>query len=1057
MTPNGRVPSHSSRLMASIEGDLGAEEDPRLAVFRDLTAKSEARLAKLLSGEDRAEAKEGQTLDDAGLVPQQEPKDNAPPQPPPNHKRKARAIDEDDYDDDESDGDDANISTNVSPLKGRSTLPPSALALASSPMKRNLSQSSIAGSVRGAPAVAKNTEDVRKQMEEDKKATENNAKRKFHTVFHTLENDRDAMLEQMRLDEAERKVNAEMGNATSSRNDGSGNQQGGLSGANLGTSNLTLKNLIKRIDSQRSLVKASDLELRSLMSEVRKNRSKWASEDKIGQEELYEGFEAVLGALKGQTEHSTHFLNKVNKKEAPDYGTIIKHPMDLGTMTKRLRSLHYKTKKEFLDDLNLIWANCLKYNANPDHYMRKHALFMRKETDKLAQFITDVPIRDRAQVEAEERRKHAGADLDGEEDSDDEPIISSRGRKAPSKKSKKGTTVRKAPAGTNEESPGADKRPATASSQLNGIHRASLEAPNADSEHDIDGSQTPPHRTATPSGVNGILAHGAAGTQSEAMDVDGESMINGVAPSIIDGDDEPEYEDAEYKTWKQVTKKDRALVTAERHRLFKKQRLDPDAPALLRTKAGMRSWLRKQKHAVSDALLLNKPEEGLEIDEAENEQSRGETLAEGMEGEEEKVLPDYYDPLAAIPDIPAQLRWVEDAEGNVQDQSEEFLRELPKGLFVSPESSLTKRIGENINSIQKTRKITAKIGVVKQMALQSQLYQGQFQKTEVVPFVEQDVEPHVMSDNGPVIAPEVCRAAMQRSAAQLLVHAGFDEFQPSALDAFTDLASDYFTKLVRDLNTYTQAPQLPVPVPGHPNTVTWQPRFTAEECILHALQENGADLESLDTYVNEDIDRTGTRLATTHDRMRAHLADLLRPALHDAGPDGSGAFNDDSEQFVSGDFAEELGDDFFGFKELGLDLEFGDASMSVPLHLLQKSMYNANRAQNPRQVITHHLHTESMLILLPALATPTHHRSLQNPSRMSRLPSKTSKIKSALSRTSSSRNCMQTGTNHSQRMTTYLSSSACQSRGYHRQARSPVRANDPSRSLVPGKAIQGRS
>lgn len=78
MTPNGRVPSHSSRLMASIEGDLGTEEDPRLAVFRDLTAKSEARLAKLLSGEDRAEAKEGQTLDDVGLVPQQEPKDNAP-------------------------------------------------------------------------------------------------------------------------------------------------------------------------------------------------------------------------------------------------------------------------------------------------------------------------------------------------------------------------------------------------------------------------------------------------------------------------------------------------------------------------------------------------------------------------------------------------------------------------------------------------------------------------------------------------------------------------------------------------------------------------------------------------------------------------------------------------------------------------------------------------------------------------------------------------------------------------------------------------------------------
>ena len=46
-------------------------------------------------------------------------------------------------------------------------------------------------------------------------------------------------------------------------------------------------------------------------------------------------------------------------------------------------------------------------------------------------------------------------------------------------------------------------------------------------------------------------------------------------------------------------------------------------------------------------------------------------------------------------------------------------------------------------------------------------------------------------------------------------------------------------------------------------------------------------------------------------------------------------FNDGSEQFVGGDFADEIGDDFFGFKELGLDKEFGLSSMSVPLHLLQ--------------------------------------------------------------------------------------------------------------------------
>ena len=55
------------------------------------------------------------------------------------------------------------------------------------------------------------------------------------------------------------------------------------------------------------------------MSEVRKNRSKWASEDKIGQEELYEATEKVLSELKAMTEHSTAFLTRVNKRDAPDY------------------------------------------------------------------------------------------------------------------------------------------------------------------------------------------------------------------------------------------------------------------------------------------------------------------------------------------------------------------------------------------------------------------------------------------------------------------------------------------------------------------------------------------------------------------------------------------------------------------------------------------------------------------------------------------------------------------------------------------------------------------
>ena len=54
-------------------------------------------------------------------------------------------------------------------------------------------------------------------------------------------------------------------------------------------------------------------------SQMKKNRSKWASEEKVGQGVLYEAAEKVLNELKGMTEYSGPFLTKVNEKEVPDY------------------------------------------------------------------------------------------------------------------------------------------------------------------------------------------------------------------------------------------------------------------------------------------------------------------------------------------------------------------------------------------------------------------------------------------------------------------------------------------------------------------------------------------------------------------------------------------------------------------------------------------------------------------------------------------------------------------------------------------------------------------
>jgi transcriptional activator SPT7 len=309
--------SHAGNLIS--EADIAAEEDPRIAIFRDLYRLSEAKINNLFAGQKNVEDLVGAAVADADeSESRNEQRADQPAPPPPPAKKPARKLDDDDYDDyDDEDDEDA-----ASPPKPK-PLTPSKESSAAPPLSRYTSGTTSAGGDVPKETKKETLEDIRKKLEQDKKATEEAAKRSFHTLFYTLENDRDAMLDQQRLEESERQVEAEMSSQANAGNNAtsSSNGYGSLSNANLGASSLTLKNLIARIDMKRTMVQASDAELRSLMSEVRKNRSKWASEDKIGQEELYESAEKVLSELKAMTEHSTAFLTRVNKRDAPDYYT----------------------------------------------------------------------------------------------------------------------------------------------------------------------------------------------------------------------------------------------------------------------------------------------------------------------------------------------------------------------------------------------------------------------------------------------------------------------------------------------------------------------------------------------------------------------------------------------------------------------------------------------------------------------------------------------------------------------------------------------------------------
>lgn len=718
------ISHHGPGMVNGAAADEDVEEDP---VHVLLKARMEAAEAKLnaLFGTDGRQRRAGKRPADSTTPPsetraEESAKTSAPP------KKAARQID-DDYGDDDDDEEDEEGTDKESPLraKGKTALPnglsPHAIRSPAPSVKLStpatLKQTATALSEQG-----KSSEDVRKQLEQEKKAAAEAAKYSFQSMFYTLESDRDAMLEQQKLDELDREVDNEISGGTNGQANTSASNapttsaaatQGSLGSADLGASSLTLKHLIARIDAKRDMVKASDNQLRTLISEVRKGRSKWASEDRVGQEELYEAAEKVLMELKAMTEYAQPFLTRVSKREAPDYYTLIKQPMDIGTMIKRLKQLQYKSKKEFVDDLNLIWANCLKYNSEPAHPLRKKALYMRKETDKLTPLIPEIVIRDRAEVEAEERRLHAG---DEDSDEDDAPIMASRGRKAP-KKGGPTASARKSVGGPSiavedaSSTPAPDAKPvlhSQASNLRNDLLREDSEIPDVGSA----GFSTPPPGLTTPmpNGIHGTAVHGS---QADLMEIDGPSVLS---TSTEDADDD----DTEFKTWKQVTKKDRALAAAERNRLFRGEHLNAEEPALLRSKVGMRRWIRQQKMISDKPAIDAESSDYVAADEADAT-AGGETLAEGIEGEEDSTLPDYYNPLSAIPDLDPHWKWTTDSEGHALPQTEDHMRYYPKDNYKITQGTLNKKLEANIRQMQETRKVCAKIGVVKQMQIQAQV------------------------------------------------------------------------------------------------------------------------------------------------------------------------------------------------------------------------------------------------------------------------------------------------------------------------------------------------
>ncbi|XP_068603380.1 histone acetyltransferase KAT2B [Brachionichthys hirsutus] len=86
-------------------------------------------------------------------------------------------------------------------------------------------------------------------------------------------------------------------------------------------------------------------------------------------DQLYSTLKTILQHVKSHP-NAWPFMEPVKKTEAPGYYQVIRFPMDLKTMSERLKSRYYTTRKLFMADMQRIFTNCREYNPPESEYYK---------------------------------------------------------------------------------------------------------------------------------------------------------------------------------------------------------------------------------------------------------------------------------------------------------------------------------------------------------------------------------------------------------------------------------------------------------------------------------------------------------------------------------------------------------------------------------------------------------------------------------------------------------------------------------------------------------------
>ncbi|XP_038249412.1 histone acetyltransferase KAT2B isoform X2 [Dermochelys coriacea] len=86
-------------------------------------------------------------------------------------------------------------------------------------------------------------------------------------------------------------------------------------------------------------------------------------------DQLYSTLKTILQQVKSH-QSAWPFMEPVKRTEAPGYYEVIRFPMDLKTMSERLKNRYYVSKKLFMADLQRVFTNCREYNPPESEYFK---------------------------------------------------------------------------------------------------------------------------------------------------------------------------------------------------------------------------------------------------------------------------------------------------------------------------------------------------------------------------------------------------------------------------------------------------------------------------------------------------------------------------------------------------------------------------------------------------------------------------------------------------------------------------------------------------------------